>query len=430
MRLQLDWRSLSDKKIYDLLGAPKVWHLGNGNNDGQPRYLVESADINKLEEEYRTGKIAIDSFAASYRIGDTIEPQIHDVNYTPPEVRFLKESSGFKGDIWSLASTIHLLRTGKLLLARLDSNSSNVSWLAWAYGPFPNQTWKPIGEYLSNDSAVPVFTANTIFQKPPSPPRGRTARRQADWDRINTQGYPVEWGEHRDEVIALLLGEEDTPRTIQQRRDLQGVKDRKKYIRVKLPRNGTVWSKFQEQRGRLTGFKSLLHEDLSKERQWYELTDPNDGETFYVREAGPVSLDDATLEKLNSTWDLALSAAEESSAKQDTNANTSDGINADEPANNHGKRVLREEDQNQESQPKAKKAKTFVAQRNLRDCVECVEQDDGMTKYSYRLQPEEVDLLGTLLGKMLRNNPEDRISIDEVLEHKWFDGSRKRLEAP
>ena len=37
------------------------------------------------------------------------------------------------------------------------------------------------------------------------------------------------------------------------------------------------------------------------------------------------------------------------------------------------------------------------------------------------LEREEVELLGDLLEKMLKYNPEDRITIQEVVRHPWFE---------
>ncbi|KAF5319685.1 hypothetical protein D9619_008887 [Psilocybe cf. subviscida] len=37
-----------------------------------------------------------------------------------------------------------------------------------------------------------------------------------------------------------------------------------------------------------------------------------------------------------------------------------------------------------------------------------------------RMEEDEVELLGDLLGKMLRYKPKERITIDEVIEHPWF----------
>ncbi|KAF5319341.1 hypothetical protein D9619_008895 [Psilocybe cf. subviscida] len=37
-----------------------------------------------------------------------------------------------------------------------------------------------------------------------------------------------------------------------------------------------------------------------------------------------------------------------------------------------------------------------------------------------RMEEDEVELLGDLLGKMLRYKPEERITIEEVIEHPWF----------
>ena len=37
-----------------------------------------------------------------------------------------------------------------------------------------------------------------------------------------------------------------------------------------------------------------------------------------------------------------------------------------------------------------------------------------------RLRKEEVELLGDLLGKMLKYRPEERIKMEEVITHPWF----------
>ncbi|KAG5723265.1 Protein kinase dsk1 [Termitomyces sp. T112] len=48
--------------------------------------------------------------------------------------------------------------------------------------------------------------------------------------------------------------------------------------------------------------------------------------------------------------------------------------------------------------------------------------DDGpmMEKHGTRLPDVEVELLTNLLGKMLRYRPEERISIQDVIQHPWF----------
>ncbi|KAI0438181.1 hypothetical protein F4803DRAFT_555314 [Xylaria telfairii] len=194
-----------------------------------------------------------------------------------------------------------------------------------------------------------------------------------------------------------------------------------------LPKNSDVWSKFQEQRERLTGFPSLLHENLSKERQWYMYTDALNGEVEDRLEILPSSIDDATLRQLNGTWvpeSGRTPAAEEPAQIRGTRTAMANNVTV-EATNSNGKRPFTEEDQ--DGQPKLKKVKTFVAEHNLRDQVERVDQYDGMTKFSYRLQPEEVKLLCSLLQDMLKNDPEERITIDEVLQHGWFELSRKRL---
>ncbi|KAI1170084.1 kinase-like domain-containing protein [Nemania sp. FL0916] len=427
MRMQLNLEAMSEVKIYDLLGEPKVWHLTDHHDDGgggQPRYLAEPADMADLERNYRTGKIAVDSFSSSYREGDATKPQISDIHCTAPETCFLNKFCGMSSDIWVLASTIHLIRTTKLLLARLESKSSLVSWLTWAYGPFPQEYWGAIGEYLSADSAVPVFTVKTISQEPPLAHRTQVPRQTVP----KIDKYVNEWGFNRDSVVALLLGEEETPRSIWRREMLQNDKDRSKYLRIKLPKNSNVWNKFQEQRKQVTGYKSLLHEDLSKERQWYQDTDALNGEGQYTPQRPPSGIDDATLQRLNGTWSPGQVSKP---SIGDLIKNDKGNVDApeEEPVSSiksSEKRPLPET--SQEVEPDPKRAKKFITEHNLRDQVERVEQYDGMTRFSYRLQPREVDLLADLLGDMLKNDPNERISVDTVLQHKWFDASRTRLE--
>ncbi|KAJ8111983.1 hypothetical protein ONZ43_g5497 [Nemania bipapillata] len=376
MKMQLDSDAMSSIKIYDLFGEPKVWHLSHSqeSNGRRPRYLAEPANIASLEAKYRTGKIAIDSFSDSYREGDITEPSISDNDYAAPELRFLNKRH------------------------------------AWAYGPFPQDYWKEIGEYLSSDSAVPVFTVNPIPQKP----------------QIEIDPYSREWGMNREGVVAVLLGDEETPRSIRQRKMLQDEMDRSKYLRIKLPKNSNVWTKFQEQRKRYTSFHSLLHEDLSKERQWYQDTDRLNGIYEYIPERLPGVIDNTSLQHLNSTWDLESSSEGDRAEAPEGQLADMDMTSKDTNKSPKGnqKRALEDD---QDAQPNPKKTKRFVTEHNLRDLVERTEQNDGMTKFSYRLQPVEVNLLASLLRDMLKNDPSERIGIDEVLQHKWFDTSRKRL---
>ena len=43
----------------------------------------------------------------------------------------------------------------------------------------------------------------------------------------------------------------------------------------------------------------------------------------------------------------------------------------------------------------------------------------------YSLKSGEVSVLSDLLRQMFQLNPENRISIDKVLSHEWFDEVRK-----
>lgn len=55
--------------------------------------------------------------------------------------------------------------------------------------------------------------------------------------------------------------------------------------------------------------------------------------------------------------------------------------------------------------------------------------DEHPTLPYYEMSEDEVSIFADLLGKMLAPNPEDRLTIDEVLNHEWF-GDRRATLAP
>ncbi|KAI0144345.1 kinase-like domain-containing protein [Xylariaceae sp. FL1272] len=424
MRLQFNLDAMKDKSIYEIFGKPRVRHLEDQpdtaeGTSGQPKYLVEPANTHKAEYEFRTGVIGIDSFSSSRHTSDPTCPlkfaSQAKAKETPPEIRFLN-NIGFFSDIWALGCAIHLIRTDRQLLANLDSKSSMVSWISWCLGPFSKEMWKPVGHYLDLDGAVPVFTANVPSQETPNWINPSTIRIRAD-----AKGYPLEWGRHRRRVVDTLLNNEECPRDVEYRQDLRKEGDRSHYLRVKLPTNQASWKKCQDARRKLTGFASLLHEDLSKERTWYQETDVLNGEAGYEPERSSVFIDDEILERMNPAWKNG--SISEKEAEKTTEAQNSGGVKLTPSEAIKGrpeaskKRALETTD---EELPQPKRVKPFVAKQTFRDRVECVEQKDGMTRFSYCLQPKEVGALADLLSKMLKNDPKERIGIDEVLAHKWF----------
>ena len=50
--------------------------------------------------------------------------------------------------------------------------------------------------------------------------------------------------------------------------------------------------------------------------------------------------------------------------------------------------------------------------------------------YEHRMPEDEVSILGDLLEKMFAPNPQDRITIEEVLKHEWFGDRRAGLVPP
>jgi serine/threonine protein kinase len=69
-------------------------------------------------------------------------------------------------------------------------------------------------------------------------------------------------------------------------------------------------------------------------------------------------------------------------------------------------------------QQKSPDSKSSIREE-LRDIGE--EEGPMIETAGTRLEEEEVELLGDLLEKMLKFRPEERITIQEVVRHPWFE---------
>ncbi|KAK8100808.1 uncharacterized protein PG998_007790 [Apiospora kogelbergensis] len=57
------------------------------------------------------------------------------------------------------------------------------------------------------------------------------------------------------------------------------------------------------------------------------------------------------------------------------------------------------------------------------------DQSQDMVAFSQSIPESEVPELGDLLRKVLKYNPSERISIEEILQHQWFQGLRDKMRA-
>ncbi|KAI0020876.1 kinase-like domain-containing protein [Xylariomycetidae sp. FL0641] len=69
----------------------------------------------------------------------------------------------------------------------------------------------------------------------------------------------------------------------------------------------------------------------------------------------------------------------------------------------------------------------LAEERTFYEVWESDDDDDPSqpVKTSFKVPDEEVRVLGDLLTKMIKYNPEERITLDEVLGHEWFDELRE-----
>ncbi|KAI1073810.1 kinase-like domain-containing protein [Whalleya microplaca] len=448
MRLQIDTTAMGGTNTHDILGKPRHWNLEDPSNSktngSQPRYLVEPVNIYDIEKRFRTGRVAIVGFGKSYSVTEIPQTESSDKNYDPPEVRLHKKPAGRASDIWSLAASIHLLRSRRPLLDRLDSKAGVVSWLSWAFGPFPAESQESLKEFLNDDFIAPCeVDAST---------RSPLVSWGDDAEEVPVQWHdlPREWAEYRRELLPMLLGSHAEQYSRRARRGTsKHNEDRDSFLPVYLVSSQQRWRDALKEREECTGYRSLIHEDLSRERVWYRETESLRNEQYndQVEAASKMKKPDISETTLDSNECMVNDTTSQDPSDQVVSSHalkspilniskggddekhdekpdpedphpSATGSTAPERGSPSRKRHLTEPDR-QYCPPSKRYRSKYVAEHTLRDQIECTEIED-MTKFAYRLPKKEVDVLGDLLLGMLKTDPKERIGIVEVVSHKWF----------
>ncbi|KAK9333051.1 kinase-like domain-containing protein [Lipomyces starkeyi] len=140
--------SWSDKHVYELLGCPVtdevlLWSGELNNLVCAPEYLVEPANLSKLESKWFTEKVLLVDFGQSFMLHSP--PPQNEVGYTmsycAPELYFERRASVWS-DIWALGCTIFEIRAGcQLFESFLGGPHEVIQQMVQALGKLPEPWW-------------------------------------------------------------------------------------------------------------------------------------------------------------------------------------------------------------------------------------------------------------------------------------------------
>jgi serine/threonine-protein kinase SRPK3 len=107
-----------------------------------PKYLVQSADISRLGNEFLTDEICVIDFGESYKFSSPPGYLGIPENYLPPEVLLvLPDAIGPACDLWVLACTLFEIREQLPLFYMIYDNDELLAEMVRFFGKLPDDWW-------------------------------------------------------------------------------------------------------------------------------------------------------------------------------------------------------------------------------------------------------------------------------------------------
>lgn len=256
--MQLDYEAMSGRDMEKYFSPIVKYEFGQRRVSrtqcsAHPTYLVEPANLEVLERTFRTGVLAVTGFGQACLAQGEPQVQRLDLRYAPPEVLIHRKRDGYASDMWSLGCTIYSIRMQGQLISDVDSISRNLAFLSWAFGPFPPSLVDSITQdILAPDSPIHFSDGRDQFELRTHPEKPSSSK---ETDR---HYLPRNWVKYREELSRAFYKDETTS------------DNQKTAPPVFLPKDQRKWRKVRQQRERYTGYPTILHEDLSRERIVYE----------------------------------------------------------------------------------------------------------------------------------------------------------------
>jgi serine/threonine protein kinase len=428
-----------------------------------PRYLVGRADLTKLEPEYRTNRLAITDFGRASQSSNLLDPTLFScTSYSASEIKIGGVSAGLASDVWSLAACLHLLRTGRELCAKMESNTAFISWFTWAFGANPDGppihkmkdlldhdgtilvesddrqkeeifSWldrldRPISRYKRSDSRRTFRKAErepSISQSSVSTDLGikvETSENPEDnKDSKDTEdAEDVENSEDGEDSVESDSGS-DCSFVLSRRRSKTKTPPTPPRPKIMIVTNHDERVSLCQEYARKTGFPSLLHESIGSSETWHEMSETMSSRSLLssgkwrVRarsrtssSSSPDTLsENETSRSKSRSRPPSVAPSELRRSPRHKRQAEDDNVSACGSSNN---KRIREEGEIAIVQPKV----------DTRDLVSCTETSDGMIKCVYKMQSSEVSLFADLLQGMLTPDLDQRITVTQALEHPWW----------
>ncbi|KAK6845846.1 kinase-like protein [Apiospora arundinis] len=143
MRLDDTVDKLSRQEMDQYLGKPEVISevmrlSGRPAYPHAPDCMMKSASTRKLESNFRTGQVILIDFGLHYETSKTPPRQISYRSNAAPEMLFKDSPSGPATDLWALACVMVELRTRNSLISEEESWSRILRKMEWRWGPLPD----------------------------------------------------------------------------------------------------------------------------------------------------------------------------------------------------------------------------------------------------------------------------------------------------
>ncbi|KAK8014404.1 hypothetical protein PG990_007700 [Apiospora arundinis] len=143
MRLDDAVDRLSSRELQHHIGEP-MRYSSVERLSGRPAYphapdnMYERSSLSRLESKYRTGRLVLIDFGLSYETAQFPHEQISYRSNAAPELLFKRSPRGPATDLWALACVFIELRTPPYsLVSEFDTWVHVLQTMEWRFGPLP-----------------------------------------------------------------------------------------------------------------------------------------------------------------------------------------------------------------------------------------------------------------------------------------------------
>ena len=142
LRLDGAVEKLTQRELQQQIGEPARWSeiesiSGRPVYPHAPTALFQSSSVMQLETKYRTGNLVLIDFGLSYETANLPPEQMSYRSNAAPELLFKRSPKGPATDLWALACVFLRLRTPYALVAEYDPWVRVLQEMEWRWGPLP-----------------------------------------------------------------------------------------------------------------------------------------------------------------------------------------------------------------------------------------------------------------------------------------------------